>query len=94
MNNDEQRGSVMIDYLPEQEMGTICNCADCLLAKKIEQFFPDRSECQRAVLDELWNRMECAEMDLAYEAAIRDGSWPHATVTGLNNFVCQILSEI
>jgi len=71
-----------------------CECKDCNLANRIHEFFPDLSECQRAVIDELWNRMECAEMDLAYETAIRDGSWPVMTITGLNNFAAQILMEI
>ena len=53
-----------------------CNCETCRLIKVLRAIrfkcIPD--EC--AALNELWERMECAEMDLDVAEAKRRGEWP------------------
>ncbi len=53
-----------------------CQCETCLLSRRIQKFFPDMSADQKSVINELWNRMETAELDLNVIQAKKDGTWP------------------
>lgn len=53
-----------------------CHCGTCDLSRRIQKYFPDMTPDQRSVIDELWNRMECAELDLNVIEAKKDWSWP------------------
>lgn len=66
----------MSDLPNENEAIIKCQCDYCLLSRRIQKYFPDMSPDQRAVIDELWSRMECAELDLNVIQAKKDGTWP------------------
>lgn len=64
-------------YLGIKKDSPKCQCNTCLLSRRIQKHFPDMTPDQRAVINELWNRMECAELDLNVIEAKKDGSWPN-----------------
>ncbi len=79
-----------IDPYLEFKIDHRCNCDLCLLSRRIQKVFPDMSQDQRETIDDLWCRMECAETDLC----ILKYGWPKDSEDELNEFVCQILSEL
>lgn len=72
----------------------MCECSLCNLSRKINKFFPNLNTEQSDVIDELWNRMECAEVDLEIIEAKNNGSWPVMGIKQLKNSACQILMII
>ena len=56
-----------------------CNCETCRLSRCLTRIVKKCTQREKAALEVVWNRMECAETELEWIKSKSKRSWRHAS---------------